>query len=326
MAYTDIDKPNNYFNTMLYTANGAVRNITEADTFQADLVWLKRRNAAVSHHLVDSVRGATKAMYSNTTGAEATDSAGVTGFVTDGFSLGGQGGYNDTGTFVSWTWKKQAGVFDIQTYTGNGSNRTISHNLGVVPKMMIIKKRNTTAPWSVGHASLGANQVLELDVTDAVATDNSYWNNTRPTSSVFSVGTDGNQNTDGHTYVIYLFGNKQGVSKMGSYTGNGNADGPMIVTGMKPAWVMVKKTSGTGNWMIIDNKRSASGGFNVLGERLKANANDAGSTADYQDHLSNGFKIRTTASSWNDSGGTYIYMAFAENPFVTSTGVPATAR
>ena len=322
MAYTDIDKPNNYFNTMLYTANGAVRNITEADTFQADLVWLKRRNAAVSHHLVDSVRGATKAMYSNTTGAEATDSAGVTGFVTDGFSLGGQGGYNDTGTFVSWTWKKQAGVFDIQTYTGNGSNRTISHNLGVVPKMMIIKKRNTTAPWSVGHASLGANQVLELDVTDAVATDNSYWNNTRPTSSVFSVGTDGNQNTDGHTYVIYLFGDKKGMSKIGSYTGNGNVNGNFIYTGFKPAFILLKGSANTENWSIYDNKRL---GYNVDNNVITSNTNAAELTDDNIDLLSNGFKIRRQTGLLNDAQN-YIFMAFAEQPLVTSTGVPATAR
>jgi hypothetical protein len=322
MAYTDIDKPNNYFNTMLYTANGAVRNITEADTFQADLVWLKRRNAAVSHHLVDSVRGATKAMYSNTTGAEATDSAGVTGFVTDGFSLGGQGGYNDTGTFVSWTWKKQAGVFDIQTYTGNGSNRTISHNLGVVPKMMIIKKRNTTAPWSVGHASLGANQVLELDATDAVATDASYWNNTRPTSSVFSVGTDGNQNTDGHTYVIYLFGDKKGMSKIGSYTGNGNVNGNFIYTGFKPAFILLKGSANTENWSIYDNKRL---GYNVDNNVITSNTNAAELTDDNIDLLSNGFKIRRQTGLLNDAQN-YIFMAFAEQPLVTSTGVPATAR
>ena len=322
MAYTDIDKPNNYFNTMLYTANGAVRNITEADTFQADLVWLKRRNAAVSHHLVDSVRGATKAMYSNTTGAEATDSAGVTGFVTDGFSLGGQGGYNDTGTFVSWTWKKQAGVFDIQTYTGNGSARTISHNLGAVPKMMIIKKRNTTAPWSVGHASLGANQVLELDATDAVATDASYWNNTRPTSSVFSVGTDGNQNTDGHTYVIYLFGDKKGMSKMGSYTGNGNVNGNFIYTGFKPAFILLKGSANTENWSIYDNKRL---GYNVDNNVITSNTNAAELTDDNIDLLSNGFKIRRQTGLLNDAQN-YIFMAFAEQPLVTSTGVPATAR
>ena len=317
-----IDKPSDYFNTHLYTANGANRNITEADTFQADLVWLKRRNAAVSHHLVDSVRGATKAMYSNTTGAEATDSAGVTGFVTDGFSLGGQGGYNDTGTFVSWTWKKQAGVFDIQTYTGNGSARTISHNLGAVPKMMIIKKRNTTAPWSVGHASLGANQVLELDATDAVATDASYWNNTRPTSSVFSVGTDGNQNTDGHTYVIYLFGNKQGVSKMGSYVGNASTNGTFVYTGFKPAFAIFKKSAGTGSWAIQDNKRTP---FNVHNNVITSNTNAAELTDDNIDLLSNGFKIRRQTGLLNDAQN-YIFMAFAEQPLVTSTGVPATAR
>jgi hypothetical protein len=328
-----IDKPNNYFNTMLYTANGAVRNITEADTFQADLVWLKRRNAAVSHHLVDSVRGATKAIYSNATGAEATDSAGVTGFVTDGFSLGAQGGYNDTGTFVAWTWKESATAgFDILTYEGSGSAQTVSHNLGVKPDMIIVKNIDSSDPpfnWRVYHSSLGAGVALKLNGTDAIDDDPGYWNDTEPTSSVFSVKDSGETNNSSQTYIAYLFAQKQGFSKFGSYTGNGNADGTFVYTGFKPAFIMFKETGNTSNWTMYDTKRI---GFNQLNYVLVANANAAewDANADhYIDILSNGVKFRGTSVHLNRSGGSYIYMAFAENPFVTSPdngSVPATAK
>ena len=328
MAYTDIDKPSDYFNTVLWTGNGSGATISGVG-FQPDWVWEKSRSDTYNHNLIDSVRGANKVLEANNNESEATKDNTLMSFNSDGFVYGANAGWSNNGsTFVAWNWKKQAGVFDIQTYTGNGSNRTISHNLGTVPKMMIIKKRNTSAPWSVGHASLGANQVLELDATDAVATDNSYWNNTRPTSSVFSLGTDGNQNTDGHTYVIYLFGNKQGMSNMGSYIGNGNADGSFVFLGFKPAFIIIKKSSNAGNdWYMWDNKRNTS---NLTNKYLNPDLNAAEGTANYGyiDFLSNGFKTRATGNTdeINQNGHKFIYMAFAENPFVTSTGVPATAR
>ena len=328
MAYTDIDKPSDYFNTVLWTGNGSGATISGVG-FQPDWVWEKSRSDTYNHNLIDSVRGANKVLEANNNESEATKDNTLMSFNSDGFVYGANAGWSNNGsTFVAWNWKKQAGVFDIQTYTGNGSNRTISHNLGTVPKMMIIKKRNTTAPFSVGHASLGANQVLELDVTDAVATDNSYWNNTRPTSSVFSLGTDGNQNTDGHTYVIYLFGNKQGMSNMGSYIGNGNADGSFVFLGFKPAFIIIKKSSNAGNdWYMWDNKRNTS---NLTNKYLNPDLNSVEGTANYGyiDFLSNGFKTRATGNTdeINQNGHKFIYMAFAENPFVTSTGVPATAR
>ena len=328
MAYTDIDDPSSVFQVALHTGDGNAQDITNGGNsdLQPDLVWIAMRNAADNKVWFDSVRGVTKRLVSNLTSAEATVSDMVTAFNSDGFSLVTNSNVTgDNKTFVDWQWKKVAGVFDIQIYTGNGNARTIAHNLGAVPKVMIIKKRNTTAPWSFGHASLGANQVLELDATDAVATDNSYWNNTRPTSSVFSLGTDGNQNTNGHTYVIYLFGNKQGMSKMGSYKGNGNADGTFIYTGFKPSFILGKRTDSGGGWWILDSKRP---GFNLTDEYLLANDGQAeaddGSFA--SDFLSNGWKARATNGNFNASGGSYIYMAFAENPFTTSTGVPATAR
>ena len=327
-AYTTIDDPSGIFTVNLYSGN-ATNGTTISTGHTNDLIWTKGRAGTYGGRglrIIDSVRGATKVLYGDQDLAEGTNnsSSGVTGFASTSYTIGGDADFNGSGTtYVSWTWKIQAGVCDIQTYTGNGSARTISHNLGVVPKMMIIKKRNTAAPWSVGHASLGANQVLELNETDAVATDATYWNNTRPTSSVFTVGTDGNQNTDGHTYLIYLFGNKQGVSKMGNYTGNANADGEFIYTGFKPRWIMIKGTNIARNWGINDTKRSP---INQTQDSLYANVADAETASgNYIDFLSNGFKLRDTALTMNGAYN-YIYMAFAENPFVTSTGVPATAR
>ena len=329
MSYTNgLDDPSAFFQIQIWDGNGSTNAITfdGNSDMQPDMVWIKIRVGSNSGVIHDSVRGTTKRIETANTGAESTVSS-FSSFDTDGFTLSGNDGYvntnDDSNTYCAWSWKKQAGVFDIQTYTGNGSARTISHNLGAVPKMMIIKKRNTTAPWSVGHASLGANQILELNETDAVATDASYWNNTRPTSSVFTVGTDGNQNTDGHTYVIYLFGNKQGVSKCGSYVGNGSTNGSTIFCGFKPAFVMVKKSSATNNWVMQDTKRNP---HNMMTEFLMANVADAESTGLNFDFLSNGFKLRSASGGTNTSGATYIYIAFAENPFVTSTGVPATAR
>ena len=327
-AYTTIDDSSAFFQCTLYTGDGstthAITNGGNSD-LQPDMVWIKDRGAANWHSITDVVRGHSKAIFPNDPAAEDTSNAYVKAFNSDGFTLGSAGSdvNANSNTYVSWQWKEQAGVFDIVSYTGNGSARTISHNLGAVPTMMIIKKRNTAAPWSVGHASLAANQVLELNETDTVATDDTYWNNTRPTSSVFTVGTDGNQNTDGHTYLIYLFGNKQGVSKMGKYSGNGNADGTFVYTGFKPRWIMIKGTNIARNWGINDTKRSP---INQTQDSLYANVADAETgSGNYIDFLSNGFKLRDTALTMNGAYN-YIYMAFAENPFVTSTGVPATAK
>ena len=328
MAYTEINDPSAFFQCTLYTGNNGTQTITHGGNsdLQADMIWGKARNDTAAHFLIDSVRGVSKRFKVNNGDAEATVSTGITAIGSDSFALGNDGDFNDSNVnYTSWNWKKQAGVFDIQIYTGNGSNRTISHNLGTVPKMMIIKKRNTSAPWSVGHASLGANQVLELDAQDAVATDNSYWNNTRPTSSVFSLGTDGNQNTNTHTYVIYLFGEKQGMSKMGNYEGNGNADGTFVYLGFKPAWLIVKPMDAADNWVNFDNKRL---GFNSGTSPFSLHANQSFvETTDTKelDFLSNGFKIRNSGNTINRTS-TFIYMAFAESPFVTSTGVPTTAE
>jgi len=329
MAYTTIDNPELYFQTKLYTGNGGTQSITldGSENMQPDWVWVKQRGGTTNHKTSNSVTGATKALQPNDTDAEATDSDGITSFDSNGFSLGAGGDYNgSSNTQVAWCWKKQAGIFDIVTYTGNGSNRTISHNLGAVPTMMVTKVRSTTNQWLVYHKSMGNTETMKWDDTSAATTQSNLWNSTTPTSSVFSVGTHTGSNLDGGTFVIYLFGDKQGVSKMGSYTGNGNADGTFVYTGFKPAFVMVKQTNASGEgWHILDNKRS---GVNGDMERLLANSSNAESNyAGNLDLLSNGFKTRINDAGVNGSGASYIYMAFAENPFVTgSSGVPATAR
>jgi len=329
MAYTDIDDPSAYFQCTLHTGTGSEQAITHGGNsdLQADLVWIKRRDATNNHRLTDVVRGVTEELYTDIADAEDTQAQGLKSFASDGFTLGTNAGYNaNNGTYVSWNWKKQAGIFDIVSYTGNGSNRTISHSLGSVPKMMIVKRRNASASWFVYHVSNGNGNVMKLDLEEAASAYAEYWNETTPTSSVFSLGTATTANADGGTFIAYLFGNKQGVSNMGTYLGNGNVDGTFIYTGFKPAFFLAKKSSQAGNyWSMWDNKRSTS--FNPIDLRLAPNVNGADITgADCCDFLSNGVKLRATDTDYNGSGLTYIYMAFAENPLVTSTGVPATAR
>jgi len=329
MAYTTIDKPTDYFETILYTGNGGTLNVGGLD-FQPDWVWYKNRSATANHGLFDAVRGATKLIQSNNNSAEQTVS-GVTSFNSDGFSLGADSDGNGNGNnIVSWNWKETATAgFDIVSYTGNGSNRTISHSLSAVPSMMIVKNRDADEEWTVYHhknTSAPATDYLALNTTGATTDSDNRWNDTAPTSSVFTLGTTGNVNANGQKFIAYLFAEKQGYSKFGSYTGNGNANGTFVYTGFKPAFYMIKRTDTTGAWIIKDNLRP---GFNVNGSYLVANDNIAEATGSgnvASDELSNGFKIRGTSSALNTSGGTYIYMAFAEQPFVSSTGIPTTAR
>ena len=350
MAYTTINNSKLYQNTMLYTGDDGTRNVTESGTFQADLVWLKRRNSAASHHLVDSVRGATKAIYSNATGAEATDSTGVTGFVTDGFSLGGQGGYNNNGdTFVSWTWKAGTSVsgnttgsgtakaytgsvnttagFSIIKYLGNGSaGHTIPHHLGVTPEIIITKRLSDTGEWYVYSPVMGNTKHMRLNQTGAEDTANTIWNNTSPTSSVFTVGTNGDVNGNDNPIIAYSFNSIQGYSKMGSYTGNGSTtNNAFIYTGFKPSWFMCKRTDGAGSWAMFDNKRETFNDGN--NSSFFADSNDAENVNDYNvEFFSNGIKTNASSDNIGRSGGTYLYMAFAEAPLVGTNNTPCTAR
>ena len=345
MAYTTINKSSDYFNTKLYTGNGTARDIDVG--FDTDLVWIKRRNGTANHRLTDRVRGATNMLSSNNTNATQTNAQTVTGFITNGFSLGtDSGGYDvntNSNTYASWNWKANgAGSantdgtisstvsvnttagFSIVSYTGNATaGATIGHGLGSAPSMIIAKRRSAVENWGVYHKSMGASKYINLDTTTAEQSSTSRWNGTEPTSSVFSVNTHASVNGSGDTYIAYCFAEKTGYSKFGSYTGNGNADGTFVYTGFKPAMVIAKRTDSTGNWRIRDNKRPE---YNVIDKVLRPNTSEAEITEDNHDFLSNGFKVRTTGPENNASGGTFIYMAFAEAPLVGSNNVPCTAR
>ena len=331
MAYTDIDKPSDYFNTLLYTGNGGTQSITGVG-FTQDFTWIKSRSTAQNHYAFDTVRGAQKQLYPSTNSSEDTgQSNGLNAFTSNGFNLGTEVGVNGNGaTYASWNWKKVAGVFDIQTYAGNNTgSRTLAHNLGVVPSLIIVKNRTNNADWFVGSTTPGvsfnwATDYFRLNENAAKGTDSGgNLFGAVPTDSVFTPGTNNDMNGSNNNYVAYLFGNKQGVSKVGSYVGNGNADGTFVYLGFKPAFLIVKQTDGTNGWGMFDNKRNP---HNTVSQRLWANENSSEAGTQLLDFLSNGFKPRYTNSYFNGSGASYIYMAFAENPFVTSTGVPATAR
>ena len=352
MAYTDIDNPELYFQTKLYTGNGSTQSITlDGDTdMQPDWVWLKSRSDAYSHILHDSVRGATKELKSNGTNAEGTDSNGLTSFNSDGFSLGTGGSVNNnSSTYVAWNWKAGGSAssnsngsitssvsvstdagFSIVTYTGSGSNATVGHGLGSVPQVVIGKDRTNNignTNWNVYHAgntSAPATEVIALNENSATSDSNIYWNDTAPTSSVFSLGTAGQVNDSSDNYVAYCLAEKKGYSKFGSYTGNFSTDGTFVYCGFKPAFIMAKASSRSEDWYVFDNQRI---GYNPNNEQLYANSSTTEGTLDYIDNLSNGFKLRQANYGLNGPSETYIYLAFAESPFVNSAGaVPTNAR
>ena len=345
MAYTDIDRPDLYFNTKLYTGNGSTQSITGVG-FQPDWVWLKARSSAYSHQLFDVVRGATKLLSSEETSAEQTLS-GVTSFDSDGFAVGSDAGSNNnTTTFASWNWLAGNGTasnsngsitstvsanttagFSIVSYTGTGSNATVGHGLGSTPKMVICKNRSSgSVGWSSWHTGIGdGNNYILLNTTQSTLTASNIWNSTIPTSSVISVGSHPSTNESGSNMIAYCFAEKKGFSKFGSYTGNGNADGTFVYTGFKPAFTILKRTDSADNWLMQDNKRKNP--FNVVDTQLFPDLNNAESSSSaILDYCSNGFKIRKTGGNINASGGSYIYMAFAEQPLVGTNNIPATAR
>ena len=333
MAYTTIDDPSEYFNTLLYTGNETARALTFSGNSDLDVdwIWLKSRSATGNHHVYDTVRGTQKHLRPNLNSLEGSNSGtdGVTAFGSNGFTVGGNTGSNEDGTtYVGWGWKETADAgFDIVTATGNATAKTISHSLSAIPHVMIAKEKSGSVnDWTVYHHKNTAapeTDSLILNETNATADQNTHWNDTAPTSSVFTVGTGSVVNRNSSTYVYYLFSEKQGYSKFGSYKGNGNADGTFVYTGFKPAFVIIKDTAAR-DWIMLDNKRNP---FNVADNRLFPNSTDAQNTGvDALDFTAQGFKIRSNNSTVNVSGNIYAYMAFAENPFTTSTGIPATAR
>tara|TARA_R100001480_G_scaffold97136_1_gene101887 strand:+ start:770 stop:1810 length:1041 start_codon:yes stop_codon:yes gene_type:complete len=346
MAYTTIDDPSEYFNTVIWSGDGNNdRDITGVG-FKPDWVWIKERTSPsfISHHaLFDSNRGGQKMLSSSTTNSESTTTTQLQSFITDGFNVNDSGAVNGSGeTYVAWNWKVNGGTtssntdgsitstvqanttagFSIVTWTGSGtSNETVGHGLTTAPEVVILKPRSEARHWLIWFEELGDNDKAFLFNTDAPA-DNRFGPNA-PTSSVF--GLYGNQgNRDGTTFVAYAFHSVQGYSKIGKYTGNGNADGPFVYTGFKPAFTLIKRTDASQAWVLHDSARA--GGINPTDNYSYANATNVEAEDIDHDYLSNGFKIRATFNDTNASGGTYVYIAFAEHPFVSSKGVPVTAK
>ena len=350
MAYATINKPSNYFNTVLYTGNGSTLNVTGVG-FQPDLVWIKCRGTAYNHRLYDAVRGVLKSFNSNNTAVEETTTGGVSAYNVDGYTniQNADSESNNNGVnYCSWNWiganttvSNTAGSrtstvsanttsdFSIVSYTGNSTaGATIGHGLGVKPSMIITKQRSgDVAEPVVYHTSLGATKGIKLNTTDAPITNTTLWNDTEPTSTLFTVGTSAVTNAS-HPMIAYCFAEVKGYSKFGSYTGNGSADGTFVYTGFKPAFLIVKRYNDAGyDWLMYDNKRQVS--FNVVDDFLNPNLSAVETTGNANqslDFLSNGVKFRGSGASSNGSGATYIYMAFAEQPLVGTNNVPATAR
>ena len=336
MAYTTINKSTDYFNTKLYTGNGGTQSITGVG-FQPDWIWNKTRNGTGNHVTFDAVRGTLKRLKVSTADAE-TSSSSVTSFDSDGYGLGGEQNGNGV-TYASWNWKANgAGSantdgsikstvsvnttagFSIATFTTlNSTISTVGHGLGVVPDMYIVKTRANSNGWFVYHKDIGNTKFLRLETTGA-ETANAMWNNTSPTSDVFTINAN---NFGASTSVAYCFAEKQGYSKFGSYTGNSSLDGPFIYTGFKPAFVMLKKSNAASYWSISDNKRV---GYNGDTPILRPNTNEIEADIGDFDLLSNGFKIRSNTGNVNGLNNSYIYMAFAEAPIVGTNGVTAKAR
>ena len=350
MAYISF-QPKDYFNTKLYTGTGATQSISSVG-FQPDWVWIKSRGLARSNQINDAVRGAGKILATDNNDAEFTDTNRITTLDSDGFTLGSNDNVNGSSdNLVSWNWKagtsftndaSATGIgtidstgsfnndagFSIVSYTGNATdNASVKHGLNTAPKMVIIKDLSDTSAWGVWHQSLtNGGYRLTLSSTAAQADDSTFIggsNRAIPTSSVFFLGSGGGGNGT-NANIAYCFAEKTGFSKFMGWSGNGSTDGTFLYTGFKPALFIYKVASGTtGDWGILDNKRDT---FNPVDNTLSANT----SGAEFGDHdvdfLSNGLKIRSGGGNINLSGATYIGMAFASEPLVSSNGVPSTAR
>jgi len=351
MAYTTIDDPSVYFQTALYTGDGASSNaITNGGNsdLQPDWLWIKNRSSSGGtgpNIIFDSTRGPTKDLHTNNNEAEHTNSNTCKSFNTDGFTVGDSGAVNNnTDTFVAWQWKANGGTtssnsdgsitstvqanttsgFSVVTYTGNGSNgATVGHGLGFQPQMVWVKRREGTANWCIKTTLIDDGDVLFLDIDSAKSDTSTPFNDTDPNTTTFTIGDNQATNANGGTYVAYCFAEKQGYSKFGSYTGNADNDGTFVYTGFSPAWLMIKGTDSAQQWNIHDSKRRE---YNSNTKYVFANLSNAEATSSNlaMDFLSNGFKLRSSDDAQNN--GTYIYMAFAESPFVSSKGVPTTAR
>jgi hypothetical protein len=316
---------------------------------QPDWLWIKSRGTGQSHAIFDAVRGANKRLVTNSSGAETTENTNLDSFDTNGFTIDNEAIVNENGIgYVAWNWLAGGSAssnsngsitssvsanttagFSIVSYTGNSTaGATVGHSLGVKPSMIIIKNRSDGQNWCVYHSSIGATKYLQLNTTSAEIDTTVTFNDTEPTSSVFTLSDGAGHriaNFSGDNYVAYCFAEKKGFSKFGTYTGNGNNDGTFVYTGFKPAWIMTKMSSGVQTWNIFDNRRN---GYNPTERNLQANLSNAEDTGRDLDILSNGFKQRNGGAEGNGNSSTYIYMAFAEEPLVANVGqsIPATAR
>ena len=344
-VYTTIDDPSAYFKVQLYTGGGGTQSITFDDTdtdMQPDLVWIKDRADTFAHQVHDSVRGASAGYLSTDSTGTEQSSYPISSFNSDGWTTksGGTDGQNVSGdAFVSWNWKASGSTasnstgdltstvsanttskFSIVSWTAAdaGAAKTVGHGLGVVPEFIIVKQRNRTINWICYIEAINNTNTMWLDTADP-SSDVDYWNDTSPTTSLF---TTNGVLEDAYNLIAYCFASVQGFSKFGKYIGNGNANGTFVYTGFRPAWIMIKYTGSGESWIIHDNKRN---GFNNDNDFLYANTTGAEVSGTHLDILSNGFKARSTNGVVNGSG-TYTYMAFAEAPFVNSNGVPCNAR
>ena len=348
-VYTSIDNPELYFQCKIWTGTGSSNALTldGDENMQPDFVWVKRRNSAGGHMLTDVIRGVTKTIITNETGAEQTFTNGLTAFGSDGFTVGSESGFNNSSdTFVAWCWKagtawsndasatsvgsldssgtKNATAgFSIISFTGTESGTpSIAHSLSSTPEFIISKALEVTDNWMVFHGSFSAQDYIILNTYGNTASASSVWNSL-PSSTVINMGDNAGVNDDGDM-IMYAWHSVQGFSKFGTYTGNGNVDGPFVYLGFRPAWVLFKRTAGAAaNWQLWDNKRNSA---NAVNRSLLPDDSAAEQTDQDIDFLSNGFKIRSSAGHLNVDGTTFIYAAFAEAPFVNSKGVPANAR
>ena len=352
MAYTTIDDPTAFFQAKTYTGTGSSNAVTYDGNsdMQPDWLLFKNRQTSLNWMMWDSVRGITKYFYSNLNEAEGSTATVLTAIGSDGFTVGNNNNVNKANENIGhWGWKAgtafsndasstsvgsidSAGSvnttagFSIIGYTGTGSAATVAHGLGVKPSMIFFKNRSRASAWLVYDKYDGATKFLYLDVTDAVGTNSGHFNDTEPTSSVFSVGGANGTNYNGENLIAYCFAEKKGYSHFGTYLGNNLADGSFVYLGFKPAFLIIKITdTQTDGWIMMDNKRNT---FNLsTHQAFRANTSAAEFTSSNDiDFLSNGFKCHGEDGEFNGNGVKYVYMAFAENPFVTSKGVPTTAR
>ena len=342
-----------YFQTTLYTGNGSSRNIDQIEnsTFQPDMVWIKNRSAADSHMLIDAARGVTKELNPDDYVPQSTDPNGLTSFDSDGFGLGsGAGGYNDnTENFVAWQWLAGGGAgssnedgsintitttsnatsgISVGTYTGNGtSGATIGHGLGAAPEFVVCKEASDDGvggQWMVYHVKQNATPedfYLIWDEAQRAVDNSAMWNDTAPTSTVFSLGNNNDINASGSTYFYLALVGIEGYSKFGSYTGNANANGPFVYTGFKPAFVITKTIVDSTSWVM---KSATINPYNSITKNFMIDTAAAEATTNDMDFLSNGFKMRSTTADSNKTGTTIVYMAFAEYPFGGVDVTPST--